>query len=207
MKRHHHHATKEEKEMAVALTGGPKKHKPGPRPGCQPPHLDPALPVSDRTLRRWRSEARKTGKLHDPLPSGHRSQKLSEGEKRVVGGKVLDDCDTHQVVSCESLRAWILGAWNVSTSHGYIVKLMSDLHLSSKKVTERELKYFNPDLVDESFDFLTEVNQVLIDGLNASKLVAIDVCYWSNSRHVLRSYGPRGRYVVGLEPTSHVDLI
>jgi hypothetical protein len=192
--RHWHKATKREKEMIIALSGGPEKHHPGPRGVNEVAIFDPSPVVSPATLRRWKHEKRVTGELHEPLPAGHPNPILSSGEKRVLGGKVLEDWAEHMLVSVETLRSSVLGFWDQPTSHGYIVDLMRNLNLPSKAVNERDLKYFNPNLVPESIEFLIEINQLLINGLSTSKLVATDVCYWTSSRHILRSYGPGGRY-------------
>ncbi len=203
---HWHKATAYEKELAVSLTGGPNTHKRGPKSVNQDATLAPAPLVTERTLRRWRSEKRQLGKLHDPLPAGHPHPLLTDGEKRVIGGKVLDDFEHHQVVSVESLRSSVQGFWDINSSHGYIVKLMSELNLPSKAVHERELKYFNPNLIPEAHHFLTEIDTLLIDDISPNQLVAVDVCYWTNSRHILRSYGPGGRYFLTRSLVSPVDV-
>jgi hypothetical protein len=185
-------ASKETKEVAVALTGGPEPHKTSP---CSHP-LPPGPHPSERTLRRWRSEKRCTGELHDPLPKGHPRPKLSGGEKEVIGGWVLDKFDHHQVVSVESVRSFALSAWDQSLSVGVVPSLMEDLELPSRIVTEKELKYWNPNLFKESLSFLTAVHAAFSQGLPLSKLAAVDVCYWTNSGHIVRSYGPAGEFVL-----------
>jgi hypothetical protein len=70
---------------------------------------------------------------------------------------------------------------------------MHDLHLPSKIVSEREIKYWNPNMVSEVFGFLRPIHELLDSGLNPSRLSAVDVCYWSNSGHIVRTYGPAGR--------------
>ena len=72
---------------------------------------------------------------------------------------------------------------------------MRELHLSSHEVVEKELKYWNPDLVKELWTFLKEIHTLYRQGVSMNQLVAIDVCYWTNSGHVVRSYGPQGKCV------------
>jgi hypothetical protein len=177
----------------VALDGGAAPHKRGPKRGSPPPPVpDPALP-SDRSRRRWRQELRNTGHLHDPLPKGHPPPILSDGEKRVIGGWVLSKFARHSLVCVENTRAFLLGAWQLTTSYGYVSELMYELHLPSKIVSEREIKYWNPNMVSEVFGFLRPIHELLDSGLNPSRLSAVDVCYWSNSGHIVRMYGPAGR--------------
>lgn len=142
-----HKATQREKEMLIRLSGGPATYHPGPRGVNELPLFDPSPVVSARTLRRWKREQRETGELHEPLVAGHPRPILSEGEKRVLGGKVLDDWSEHMLISVESLRSSIMGFWDQPTSHGYIVELMRNLDLPSKVVNERDLKCFNPNLI------------------------------------------------------------
>lgn len=111
MKRKNYHvASKSEKEMALALTGGDEPMKRGRPPKAAPVPLRSPDAPSKSTLRRWRAEHREHGHALEPHEKGHPSPKLSEGEKRVLGGWVLDQHDLHHFVSNESLRSWVLGS-------------------------------------------------------------------------------------------------
>jgi hypothetical protein len=191
--RHWHVASLEEKRMAVAMQGGPARHKRGRKAHTPDPALDLALPFHPSTLRRWRQQSRKAGRVLAPLPRGHRRTALSDGEKRVVGGYVLSKWDDHALISVDSIAAFVLGSWDQSISHGAIVALMQELNLPSHEVEEKELKYWNPNLANELHGFIHEVRASLRGGLRRSALCAVDVCYWSDSGHRLRTYGPAGR--------------
>lgn len=189
----------DEKRLAVELTGGAGRRKMGPQhplPVPAPTPSAPSLPLSERTLRRYRHEIREEGGVHEPLPKGHPPPKRSEGERKVVGGKVLWRWVKGKVTDLEFVIAWIHEKFGEDVSTGFASSLLSTLHLVSKAVAEKPLKFFNPKLVDELTAFLAGVHTLYHSGLRLQQLVAIDVCYWTNSGVVQRTYGPQGRFVI-----------
>ena len=108
------------------------------RPSTHSPHPPPLSSLtgapSRRTISRWRVELRDIGDVHDPLPKGHRRPLLSEGEKRVVGGWVLQRWDNHNITSLESVAGWVYEVFQVTLSVSKVEHLMQELHLSSKAV-------------------------------------------------------------------------
>jgi hypothetical protein len=79
-------------------------------------------------------------------------------------------------------------------SDGFASGLMHELHLPSRAVEERELKYWNPNMAEECFSFLQKIHGAPDSPIPLNKLSAVDVCYWRTSGHVVRSYGPAGEY-------------
>jgi hypothetical protein len=196
-----HVHTGDEKRLAVALTGGEAERKRGPHtshPTPAPASFVNASGLSERTLRRYRKEIREEGDVHEPLPRGHPQPRLSPGEKRVVGGKVLWRWTKGKITDLEFVIAWVDEKFHVLISDTVASDILSSLHLVSKALTEKPLKYFNANMIDELWDFLKAVHTRYRQGLQLSQLVAIDVCYWTNSGVVQRTFGPQGRYAVNI---------
>jgi hypothetical protein len=194
-----HVHTGDEKRLAVAVTGGEAERKRGPHGSHPTPAPAPfvnASGLSERTLRRYRKEMREEGDVHEPLPRGHPQPKLSPGEKRVVGGKVLWRWTKGKVTDLEFVIAWVEEKFHVLVSDTVASDILASLHLVSKAVSEKPLKYFNPKLIDELWLFLKGVHTLYRRGLQLSQLVAVDVCYWTNSGVVQRTFGPQGRSAV-----------
>lgn len=191
-----HVHTGDEKRLAVEVSGGAERRRPGPHPSLPAPAPAPnANPggVSKRSLRRYRREIREEGDVHEPLPRGHPQQKLSAGERRVVGGKVLWRWVKGKITDIEFVVAWIHEKFGEQASIAFVSQLLSSLHLVSKEVTEKPLKYYNPDMIHQLWDFLKDVHIRYRQGLRLNQLVAVDVCYWTNSAKVQQTIGPQGR--------------
>lgn len=190
-------ASAKTKRLAVALTGGVEGPPMGrPRHDRVPPpaHVPtPGVP-SERQIRRYRAEYRNTFTFREPLPKGHRLQKLSAGELRVLGGWILRRWDDHNITSIENIQAWVYEVFGEYISSTAVERYLSKIHIVSKAVTEKELKYWNPNLVKELHQFLVTISTRLQRGLRPNQLVAVDVCYWTKSGHILRTFGPLGRY-------------
>lgn len=180
----------------MELSGGEARRRPGPHPSHPTPAPGPFTSphgLSDRTLRRYQHEIREEGDVHEPLSRGHPQLKLSEGEKRVVAGKVLWRWVKGKITDLEFVVAWIHKKFGELVSIAFASILLSSLHLVSKAITEKPLKYFNADLVPRLTSFLAGIHKLYRRGLRLNQLVAIDVCYWTNSGVVQRTFGPRGR--------------
>ena len=166
------------KRAALALTGGVQGPKRGRPKGSSSPS-SPSPPTSGAphraTLWRWRTELRLQGDVHEPLPKGHPPPLLSEGEKQVVGGWVLRRWDDHNITSIESISGWVNEVFHITLSVGYVEKLMQELHLASKAVAWKELKFWNPHLVDELWQFLKSVHSLYRQGVRLNQIVAVDV--------------------------------
>lgn len=191
-----HVHTGDEKRLAVELTGGADLRKRGPHTSRPHPVLAPflnATGLSERTLQRYRKELREEGDVREPLSKGHPHPKLSEGERRVVGGKVLWRWVKGKITDLEFVTAWINEKFKEIVSMKFASTLLSSLHLVSKAVTEKPLKYFNPDLIPQLHSFLSGVHKLYRQGVEKRQLVAVDVCYWTNSGVVQRTFGPQGR--------------
>lgn len=192
--KHWHVASAATKEAVVAATGGPEKRKGGKKGRVQTRPPSPSPGPSLRTLQRWRKEYREQGHALEPLPKGHAPHSFSEGEKRVVGGMVLQRFANHQITSVSRLQSFALGAWNQHMADGMASQLMHELTLPSRAVEDKELKYWNPNMVSECLSFLKGIHKVAGGPIPVDHLTAVDVCYWRNSGHIVRSYGPAGQY-------------
>lgn len=191
-----HVHTGDEKRLAVELTGGASVRKTGPHTALPSPAPAPflnAAGLSERMLQRYRKEIREEGDVREPLPKGHPRSKLSEGERRVVGGKVLWRWVKGKITDLEFVIAWINEKFKEVVSVKFASTLLSSLHLVSKAVTEKPLKYFNADLIPQLHTFLAGVHKLYRQGVQKSQIVAVDVCYWTNSGVVQRTFGPQGR--------------
>lgn len=98
-----------------------------------------------------------------------------------------------KLTNLDFVLAWIHEKFGVLVSLAFACTLLSSLHLVSKEVTEKPLKYFNRQLVPQLHAFLLDVHKLYRQGLTLNELVAADVCYWTNSGVVLRTFGPQGR--------------
>lgn len=144
------------------------------------------------TVYRWKKKAQAAAPSGPPLrPRGH-PKRISDVEKLVIGGWVLDRDKEHEHTSIEDIIAFIGENFAEKVSKSWVSKAMASLHITSHRASVKKRKYRkveNPTLLHR---FLLTLRGLVDGKRERSQVVAVDNVRFSHAPAVLRSYGPEG---------------
>jgi transposase len=154
---------------------------------CQIPHAP-----SRSTLNRWQKEAacpprKKARKGRPPL--------LSEVEKLVLGGWVLDRVNKHKVTGISQVKAFVQESFGVKVSSTWVSRKMHALGFSFQKTQESNSRREFSKEQKIITSFLRRTRRTIEKMNDLSRVIAMDVMGFWNTGVVRHSYALRSGYI------------
>ena len=146
---------------------------------------------SERTLHRWKHDARISHEERQPPHKRGRPSKLSWGENLVIGGWVLERDALHEITTPPNIADFVNESFGICTSPSTVSRLMHRVGLSSHAIKPRDSKYIRKGLDVELFNFLLKFRKET-ERVEPSRIVCVDVTNFGSYSHHLRTYSPIG---------------
>jgi len=156
------------------------------------------VPVSERTLERWTHAIQEAPLCSTPAPKRGRPPLIDSSEAEILSGYCLSLNEKHSVVTSSTVIDFARSFLGVEISRDTALRFLEDYGFSIRSA-KRESSGVIPsdrDLAKVVSDWIREQRAAGLFERPFSKIGSVDFTYTRHTTTTLRTFVPRGRFVL-----------
>lgn len=150
----------------------------------------PNAPCRD-TILQWEHKKQKTGTVETHTENRGQPSLLTSGEMEVVAGWILTQEIKEKVVRGVDVINFVKDSFNLDVSKQWVSEALQRFGFSSQRIKSSKASSPMIKKIPEMKQFISEVRSLISEGVELSRLVAMDEVMFWNSGSILRSYAVR----------------
>lgn len=143
------------------------------------------------TILRWEHKQQTTGNVETIIENWGHPSLLTSGEMEIVAGWMLTQEFKEKVVRAIDIINFVKDSFNLDVSKQWVSEAVQRFGFTSQRTKTSKASHPISKKIPEMKQFISEVRSVISDGVELSRLVAMDEVMFWNSGSVLRSYAVR----------------